>query len=173
MLSLVVRRLGSGSKCSGVSLFLCLTCSLSVDKVCIDFKLKYVFMSGILNTHLIVYCSHTSDFSGGIMATGNVNTKSQLKNIRIPHDVIEGIEALKNDGESMAAFLVSAARNEISRRQLRESGEEKLLSSLSGALEVLEHIGEIGTRAGAQLRELVDIAQHEAQQLKIKSEPKG
>lgn len=107
------------------------------------------------------------------MATGNVNTKSQLKNIRIPHDVIEGIEALKNDGESMAAFLVSAARNEISRRQLGESGEEKLLSSLSGALEVLERIGDIGTQAGAQLRELVDIAQHEAQQLKTKSEPKG
>lgn len=105
------------------------------------------------------------------MATGNVNTKSQLKNIRIPHDVIEGIELLKNDGESMAGFLVSAARNEISRRQIKESGEEKLLSNLSGALEALERIGEIGVQAGEQLRELVGIAHKEAQQLKTQSEP--
>ena len=105
------------------------------------------------------------------MASANKNAKSQLFTVRVPHEVVSDMELLKRDGESSAGFIVSAMQGEIIRRQLKESGEEKLLSSLSGALEALERIGEIGTQAGVQLRELVDIAQHEAQQLKNKSEP--
>lgn len=102
------------------------------------------------------------------MATGNVNSKSQLKNIRIPHDVIEGIEIVKNEGESLAGFLVTAARNEITRRQLKENGEENLLSRLNNSLETLERIGDIGSRASIHLRELVDMAQRESLKLKGK-----
>ncbi|WP_336285486.1 YlcI/YnfO family protein [Citrobacter arsenatis] len=76
------------------------------------------------------------------------------------------MEAVKRQDESTGQFIVTAMQGEISRRQLKESGEEKLLTNLNGALEALERIGEIGVQAGDHLRELVDIAQHEARQLK-------
>lgn len=100
------------------------------------------------------------------MATGNVNNKSQIKNVRVPHDVLNDMESVKQAGESTAGFMVTAMRGEIARRQLKESGEDKLLTNLNGALEALERIGEIGVQAGDHLRELVGIAQHEAKQLK-------
>lgn len=96
------------------------------------------------------------------MATGNVNTKSQLKNIRIPHDVIEGIELIKKDGESMAGFIVTAARNEIARRQLDGSAESNLFS----ARDALARVEEIGTKAGEEIRQLVDVARSELQRRK-------
>ncbi|MCX8984208.1 YlcI/YnfO family protein [Citrobacter portucalensis] len=102
------------------------------------------------------------------MATPNKNAKSQLTTVRVPHDVMEGMEEVKQDGESNAGFIVTAMRGEISRRQLMQSGEEKLLTSLNGALEALERIGEIGVLAGDHLRELVGIAQQESRQLKGK-----
>ncbi|MDK9605510.1 YlcI/YnfO family protein [Lelliottia wanjuensis] len=100
------------------------------------------------------------------MATGNINNKSQIKNVRIPHDVLEEMETVKQGGESTAGFIVTAMRSEITRRQLKESGEDKLLTNLNGALEALERIGEIGAQAGDNLRALVGIAQEEARQLK-------
>ncbi|MFJ3458818.1 YlcI/YnfO family protein [Scandinavium goeteborgense] len=123
-------------------------------------------MSSVLNTHRMVYCSHTTNSEGRVMATGNVNNKSQIKNVRIPHDVLEEMESVKQAGESSSGFIVTAMRGEISRRQLKESGEDKLLTNLNGALVALERIGEIGTQAGEHLRELVGIAQGEALQLK-------
>jgi len=102
------------------------------------------------------------------MATGSTNAKSQSVTARIPHEVFEGMEAVKVDGESNAGFIVTAMQAEITRRQLKESGEAKLLTNLNGALETLERIGEIGTQAGKHLQNLVDIAQQEAQQLKGK-----
>ncbi|WP_319022509.1 YlcI/YnfO family protein [Hafnia alvei] len=51
------------------------------------------------------------------MVTGAKNAKSQMTTVRIPHDVMENIESLKEDGESTAGFLVTAARGEIKRRQ--------------------------------------------------------
>lgn len=100
------------------------------------------------------------------MATGTKNAKSQAIAARIPHDVIEGMEAVKRSEESTGQFVVTAIQGEIIRRQLKENGEDKLLTNLNGALEALERIGEIGTQAGDQLRQLVGIAQEEARQLK-------
>lgn len=100
------------------------------------------------------------------MASNTSNDKSRQISIRIPHDVLEEIETEKVGNESTAAFLVVAARGEISKRRLKQGSEDKLLTSLSGALEALEKIGEIGTQAGEQLRELVNLAQQEARQLK-------
>ncbi|SQH41713.1 Uncharacterised protein [Salmonella enterica] len=54
------------------------------------------------------------------MATGAKNAKSQMTTVRIPHDVMEDIEQLKEEGESTAGFLVSAAKGEIKRRQRRK-----------------------------------------------------
>ncbi|EBV1891814.1 hypothetical protein D9P64_13495 [Salmonella enterica subsp. enterica serovar Kibi] len=100
------------------------------------------------------------------MATSTSNDKSRQISIRIPHDVLDEMEAAKLSGESTAGFLVVAARSEIARRQLKESGADKLATQLTSALEALERIGEAGTQAGEQLRELVNIARDEAAQLK-------
>lgn len=55
------------------------------------------------------------------MATGAKNAKSQMTTVRIPHDVMEDIESLKQEGESTAGFLVTAARGEIKRRQRKQT----------------------------------------------------
>ncbi|EPY4940067.1 YlcI/YnfO family protein [Klebsiella variicola] len=57
------------------------------------------------------------------MATGAKNAKSQMTTVRIPHEVMEDIERLREDGESTAGFLVTAAKGEIKRRQ-RKKGKE-------------------------------------------------
>lgn len=67
------------------------------------------------------------------------NSKSQMTTIRIPHEVMEGIESLKQDGESTAGFLVTAARREIARRQLEQNGGD-VLNNLNGALDTLARI---------------------------------
>ena len=54
------------------------------------------------------------------MPTGAKNAKSQMTTVRIPNEVMEGIESLKQDGESTAGFLVTAARGEIKRRQRKK-----------------------------------------------------
>jgi hypothetical protein len=100
------------------------------------------------------------------MATGPKNAKSQSVTARIPHDVLDAMETVKQESESTASFIVTAMQGEITRRQLKENGEEKLLTNLNGALEALERIEEIGLQAGDHLRELVGIAQHESRQLK-------
>nr|WP_321573952.1 YlcI/YnfO family protein [Hafnia paralvei] len=58
------------------------------------------------------------------MVTGAKNAKSQMTTVRIPHDVMENIESLKEDGESTAGFLVTAARGEIKRRQRKKARPE-------------------------------------------------
>ncbi|EIA2373692.1 hypothetical protein R5D33_004411, partial [Salmonella enterica] len=55
------------------------------------------------------------------MATGAKNAKSQMTTVRIPHEVMEDIESLKEEGESTAGFLVTAAKGEIKRRQRKKS----------------------------------------------------
>ncbi|WP_038900303.1 YlcI/YnfO family protein [Dickeya dadantii] len=58
------------------------------------------------------------------MATGAKNAKSQMTTVRIPHEVMEDIELLKEEGESTAGFLVTAAKGEIKRRQRKQTREE-------------------------------------------------
>lgn len=108
------------------------------------------------------------------MATPNKNAKSQLTTVRVPHDVMEGMEEVKQDGESNAGFIVTAMRGEITRRQLSENGESKLLSNLDEALQALAKIEEIGVRVGADIRAIVDIAHAELenrQRKKSKDDP--
>ncbi|MFA9705076.1 YlcI/YnfO family protein [Klebsiella pneumoniae] len=57
------------------------------------------------------------------MATGAKNAKSQMTTVRIPHEVMEDIELLKEEGESTARFLVTAAKGEIKSR-LRKKAKE-------------------------------------------------
>ncbi|ETO44526.1 YlcI/YnfO family protein [Morganella sp. EGD-HP17] len=58
------------------------------------------------------------------MATGSKNAKSQMTTVRIPHEVMEDIEKLKEDGESTAGFLVTSAKAEIKRRQRKAKQSE-------------------------------------------------
>ncbi|HCP5916375.1 TPA: hypothetical protein OEJ39_002017 [Escherichia coli] len=98
------------------------------------------------------------------MATGNVNNKSQMKNIRFPHDVLEGIDAMKRDDETTASFVVAAVRSEIVRRQTDGATENPLLSSLN----TLEQVEAIGTSAGEEIKRLVDVARSEIRRRKPK-----
>ncbi|WP_420874841.1 YlcI/YnfO family protein [Proteus hauseri] len=47
----------------------------------------------------------------------NVNNKSQKMSARVPHEIANNVELLKEDGESTAQFIVTALQGEIKRRQ--------------------------------------------------------
>lgn len=96
------------------------------------------------------------------MSTSSINNKSQQINARIPHEIVEGMESVKLAGESSAGFIVTAMQGEIQRRQLKESDENKLISNLSGALASLAQIEKIGTKAGEDIRAIVEIARLKA-----------
>lgn len=51
------------------------------------------------------------------MATGTKNEKSQKIQSRVPHEVIEEMEKLKELNESTGQFIITALRGEIKRRQ--------------------------------------------------------
>ncbi|WP_249682741.1 YlcI/YnfO family protein [Pectobacterium polaris] len=58
------------------------------------------------------------------MATGTVNAKSQALKARVPHEVVEGMEQVKESGESTSQFIVTAMQSEIKRRQRKQAKEE-------------------------------------------------
>jgi len=94
------------------------------------------------------------------MATGSVNNKSQIKNVRVPHDVLTEMESVKFAGESTAGFIVTAMRCEITRRQ-NEGNEETLLLS---SIDALKRIEEIGLRADEEIQQIISVARNELQQ---------
>lgn len=55
------------------------------------------------------------------MATGRKNNRSLQLSVRLPLDDLEEIEKLKEEGESTAGFLITAAKGEIKRRQRNKS----------------------------------------------------
>ncbi|KZQ14822.1 MULTISPECIES: YlcI/YnfO family protein [Enterobacteriaceae] len=57
------------------------------------------------------------------MATGSKNAKSQSVTARIAHEIIDGMEAVKNPGESTGQFINSAMQGEIKRRQRKKAKE--------------------------------------------------
>lgn len=57
------------------------------------------------------------------MATGTKNEKSQKIQARVPHEIIEAMETVKEENESTGQFVVSAMQGEIKRRQRRKSKE--------------------------------------------------
>ncbi|ECZ0085904.1 hypothetical protein F7758_02090 [Salmonella enterica subsp. enterica] len=95
------------------------------------------------------------------MSTTTINNRSQQINARFPHEVVTEMENLLVSSETRAQFIVTAVKREISRRQLSESGEVRLLSRLDAALQALAKIEEIGERAGTDIRAIVDIAHAE------------
>ncbi|HDT3641792.1 YlcI/YnfO family protein [Klebsiella pneumoniae] len=58
------------------------------------------------------------------MATGTKNEKSQKLQTRAPHEVVEAMEQVKEQGESTAQFIVTAMQGEIKRRQRQKAKEE-------------------------------------------------
>lgn len=100
------------------------------------------------------------------MSTGNVNKKSAQLAARVPHEVIEEMDAVKLEHESTANFIVTAMRGEIARRKAEGSIDNALLSSL----DALTRIEEIGSKASDDVRALVDIARRELQRRKAKPE---
>jgi len=93
------------------------------------------------------------------MSTSSTNNKSQQINARVPHDVLEEMASVKNDGESNANFIVTAIRGEIARRQSGEGVESALLL----ARDALTRIEEIGAKAGEDIQQLVSVARTELQ----------
>lgn len=98
------------------------------------------------------------------MAKNTINDKSKQISIRIPHDVIEGMESVKLDGESNAGFIVTAMRGEIAHRQAEGSSENPLISSL----DALAQVEKIGIKATEELGQLIAIAREELQRRKAK-----
>ncbi|MFJ1219056.1 YlcI/YnfO family protein [Yersinia enterocolitica] len=94
------------------------------------------------------------------------NAKSQMTTIRVPHDVMEGMESVKQDGESNAGFIVAAMRGEIARRQAEGTGENPLVSSL----DTLALVEKIGMKAAEEIGQLVSIARDELQRRKTKEQ---
>ena len=97
------------------------------------------------------------------MATANKNAKSQLTTVRVPLDVMQGMESVKLDGESNAGFIVTAMRGEIA-RQAEGSGENPLVSSL----DALAKVEQIGIKAAEEIGQLVTVAREELQRRKTK-----
>ncbi|RLR09250.1 hypothetical protein EAE69_14865 [Hafnia alvei ATCC 13337] len=104
---------------------------------------------------------HTKTKRGELMATGNVNNKSQMKNIRFPHDLIQEMEMLKRDDESTAGFIVTAVRGEIARRQLGDVGYDALAS----AVRTLASIADTSDKAAKELEEISREARQKIEQL--------
>ncbi|GDL24268.1 YlcI/YnfO family protein [Escherichia coli] len=100
------------------------------------------------------------------MATANKNAKSQLTTVRVPLDVMQGMESVKLDGESNAGFIVTAMRGEIARRQAEGSGENLLVSSL----DALAQVEKIGVKAAEEIEQLVTVAREELQRRKAKEQ---
>ena len=100
------------------------------------------------------------------MATGSKNAKSQSLTVRFPHDVIEEMENSKTEGETIAAFVITAVRGEIARRQAEGSGENLLVSSL----DALAQVEKIGVKAAEEIGQLVTVAREELQRRKVKEQ---
>ena len=98
------------------------------------------------------------------MSTSSVNNKSQQLNARFPHEVVSGIEASLQPGETKANFIVTAVRGKIARRQAEGSGENPLVSSL----DALEQMEKIGVELAENIEQLVSVAREELQRRKAK-----
>ncbi|MGL4856094.1 YlcI/YnfO family protein [Plesiomonas sp.] len=57
------------------------------------------------------------------MATGTTNAKSQSLKSRVPHEIVEAMEGVKELGESTSQFIITSMQGEIKRRQRRKKSE--------------------------------------------------
>lgn len=58
------------------------------------------------------------------MATKAVNAKSQTIAARVPHEVIDAVEGVKEPGESTGQFVTAALRREVQYRQHHKAKPE-------------------------------------------------
>ncbi|WP_431712478.1 YlcI/YnfO family protein [Serratia marcescens] len=58
------------------------------------------------------------------MQRDHVNNKSQKVQARAPHEVVDAMESVKEDGETTGQFIVAAMRAEIKRRQRKNTKQE-------------------------------------------------
>ncbi|HIC1936938.1 TPA: YlcI/YnfO family protein [Citrobacter freundii] len=96
------------------------------------------------------------------MAKNTINDKSKQISIRIPHDVLDSMEALKRQDESSAGFIVTAMRGEIARRQTGGTTEDAIIS----ALETMVDIRERAAIANKEIDTLIKIAESEIKNIK-------
>ncbi|EGL5072757.1 hypothetical protein IQ607_002874 [Salmonella enterica] len=59
------------------------------------------------------------------MATKAVNAKSQTVAARVPHDVMNAVEKVKEPGESTGQFITAALRREVDFRQRKKPKEQE------------------------------------------------
>lgn len=85
------------------------------------------------------------------------NSKSQMTTIRVPHDVMEAMEAVKQDGESNAGFIVTAMRGEIARREMGGTAEDAIAS----ALQTMGRIRDGAENARKELVKIIKLADKE------------
>jgi len=60
------------------------------------------------------------------MATGTINAKSQSLKARVPHEIVDAMEGVKEDNESTSSFIVSAMEGEIKRRKRKKAKQENV-----------------------------------------------
>ncbi|MCT4713219.1 hypothetical protein MUA04_23905 [Enterobacteriaceae bacterium H11S18] len=58
------------------------------------------------------------------MATGTVNAKSQSLKSRVPHEIVEAMESVKEPGESTSQFIIASMEGEIKRRQRKKPKQD-------------------------------------------------
>ncbi|EOL1132974.1 YlcI/YnfO family protein [Escherichia coli] len=59
------------------------------------------------------------------MATGTINAKSQALKARVPHEIVNEMELVKESGESTSQFIIASMQGEIKRRQRRKAKEQE------------------------------------------------
>ena len=59
------------------------------------------------------------------MATKAVNAKSQTVAARVPHDVMNAVEAAKTPGESTGQFVTEALKREVEFRKRQKAKDMK------------------------------------------------
>ncbi|EEX3850406.1 hypothetical protein IUC20_004768 [Escherichia coli] len=123
---------------------------------------EYHFKSFLVFT-FVLHCIPLL-MGGANMSRSSVNNKSQQLNARFPHEVVSGIEASLQPGETKANFIVTAVRGEIARRQAEGSGENPLVSSL----DALAQVEKLGIKAAEEIGQLVTVAREELQRRKTK-----
>lgn len=57
------------------------------------------------------------------MATGRSNKKSIQLASRVPHEIVQGMELVKEEGESTGQFIATSMLTEIKRRQRKKAKE--------------------------------------------------
>ncbi|EFL8251780.1 hypothetical protein SZ70_003474 [Escherichia coli] len=59
------------------------------------------------------------------MATGTTNAKSQALKARVPHEIVNEMELVKESGESTSQFIIASMQGEIKRRLRRKAKEQE------------------------------------------------